>query len=162
MLIIDLIKIILNREKIIQKIENKYNEKYFIPIINNTSLLIDMNDKDIIHNHHKLWQWIALETLKKKEKIIKKEYITKYMMNDYILWFYHDCWLCVYASKKREKGNNRNTYLCNLCPKCKTKKGLKTICETFYLKWVHSNTWITAYYYADKIANTFIEREGLY
>ena len=64
--------------------------------------------EEFIHEHRKMWTWIAYETLRRQDKVSKEMYLNKIGVEG----LYSDCWLCeyVYVAKNKVIGN------CKDCP----------------------------------------------
>ena len=60
---------------------------------------------EFINEHRKMWTWIANETLRRKEKVEKYQYLS----HNVTKVVYNDCWLCDYVYLTH-KGH------CEYCP----------------------------------------------
>jgi hypothetical protein len=80
-----------------------------------------MTKKEAVEHHRKMWRWIAEDTVIRKDKVFKSEYLTTTDSN-YLL---NDCFCCEYVSQF----TNDN---CIICPivwpggSCCGKTGLYT------------------------------------
>lgn len=101
-----------------------------------------------INEHRKMWKWIARETVIRKEKVMKRDYVkTLPYWKRKIIAQYDNCFVC--ASVKKE---------CKDCPliwlddntnkkeRCRNK-------DSFYCKWFKEEDWVKAGLYAKMISN---------
>ena len=67
--------------------------------------VITMTKKEAVENHRKMWRLIAEETLKRKRKVFKNEYLSLYNIQDIV----DECFCCEYASQITNE-------VCSMCP----------------------------------------------
>lgn len=101
----------------------------------------------MIKEHRKMWSWISSESLIRKEKVLKDDYIKVLSLWKRILIKpYHDCFMCAYT-----KGE------CGYCPLiwCEDdeENGLCVYDESISSKWFEVKDWVKAGIYARMIAD---------
>lgn len=119
---------------------------------------------ETIENHRKMWNWIADETLKRKQFVKKEEY---FIQNGLHYEEYGtNCYCCQYVDEQLHPLSYRN---CNLCPIKWTnnEKYRRAECcyeDVLFKKWIDTyefNEWEDAAKYAKQIANLPARRETI-
>lgn len=68
-----------------------------------------MTKKEAVENHRKMWRWIAEETLKRKRKVFKGEYLLQLYDNQLIYEdITNECFCCEYVSQ----------FIYDVCDRC--------------------------------------------
>lgn len=91
---------------------------------------LNLSREETIANHRKMWNWIADETLKRKEKVFKDEYFKEYNIPKYIMPPF-ECFCCEYTEYAGDP------IKCKKCPirwpyqLCRLEGPYKNWCDTF-------------------------------
>jgi hypothetical protein len=134
-------KILKKWEKEINKVGNEI--EYFRPKEGTITF------KKTVYNHRQLWKYTCYKIIKKEDKISKSEYFENYDINIPN----SECFLCEYIK-----------YYQNRCSYCPLYWGKEYTCTGvadsigLYTKYLHSNEWEEAYYYANKISKLPIKK----
>lgn len=135
-------KILKKWEKEINKVGNEI--EYFRPKEGPITF------KKTVYNHRQLWKYICYKIIETEDKISKSEYFENYDIDIPRC----ECFLCEYIKYHRNK--------CKYCP---LKWGKEYTCTGvgdspgLYSKYINSNEWEEAYYYARKISKLPIKKE---
>ena len=100
-----------------------------------------------IKEHRKMWGWISRETMIRKEKVLKEDYIKILpLWKRLITKLHHDCFMCAYT-----KGE------CGYCPLiwCEDDEdgGLCIYVNSIFSLWFDEKDWNKAAFYAQEIAD---------
>lgn len=91
---------------------------------------MELTREQAIENHRKMWHWIADETEKREEKVIKEDYFKEHPELEVP---YLNCYCCEYNIQ-----NHRN--FCNeKCIIAWSDDGCFYHCKSEYSKWVYEN-----------------------
>lgn len=77
-----------------------------------------------IAEHRKMWNWIAEECLKRKEKVEKIDYFLENYIEDFNVFKLYAgenlpdnlCWCCDYANRQLFEHSKFNRFSCGFCP----------------------------------------------
>lgn len=113
--------------------------------------------EEAIENHRKMWNWIADETEKREEIVIKQDYFRENEIDPCI----YNCYCCQYA-----KDNSAHGYRdCKICPiiwRGEFNNYYQIRCTaliSLYELWHNADNWQSAAKYARQIANLPERRE---
>lgn len=105
---------------------------------------MELTRERAIREHRKMWHWIAEETERRQEKVLKEEYFNMFFQTEDIA---NNCFCCEYGSQFRN--------ICSHCPivwGCAKKDSICIVSSSPYIKWCLSTGWQDAAKYARQIA----------
>ena len=126
----------------------------------------DWTPADYMIQHKKMWNWVADQTIKRKQKVTKDEYFKrKNIKKIYIPE--NCCYACEVAAMSAIKNNVSHLKMCDYCPinwdtKMLKTKGDRKCVQSIYNEWLTEKNWRRCAELARTIANMPLIKTALH